>query len=88
MTDEEFEKAQAKARRQTMFTKSGGIKAPGSYKKRSICNVHLILAAEISKADLPEEDRQKMIILLNEAYRLGKRMATKLNFYGESPERT
>ena len=87
MTGSEFEAKQLKARRQTIFLKDGSILAPKSETKRSICNVQLILAREISNTKLSRTEKNKLLLIIDEAYNLGKRMANKLDFYRAEEDR-
>ena len=86
--DPDFIEKQEKARRQTIYCKDGSLRRTQSYVKRSICNVHLILAEEIEKGLYPDSEKIKLLLLVDEAYQLGKRMATKLDYYGAEKDKT
>lgn len=81
MNEDEIIARKEKARRQTIFDKNGKLLKPQSLTKRSICNVHLALANRIFEMSIKTKDRQELLHLIDEAYQLGKRMATALDIY-------
>lgn len=81
MNEDEILARKEKARRQTIFDKNGKLSKPQSLTKRSICNVHLQLANRIFEMKIRTSDRNELLHLVNEAYQLGKRMATALDVY-------
>jgi len=84
-----FKIKQEKARRQSMFTRTkGSLIPPKSYTKRTICNIHLILAEKIEESTLSVSEKVGILLLVDEAYNLGKRMDTKLTYYNSKTLQT
>ncbi len=86
MNEVEAQARKEKARRQSIFDRSGRLLQPQSLTKRSICNVHLELANALSVSRLSFRQRQRLLMLIDEAYILGKRMATALDIYKSTHE--
>lgn len=64
----------------TIFMPDGSL-VPIMSEKRTICNVHLMLAHLTQKAFGDAQVRIKMLQLIDEAYDMGKRMDKGLMFY-------
>ena len=64
----------------TIFMPDGTL-IPLTKTKRTICNVHLMLAHKIQRHVPNEKVREEMLLMLNEAYDMGKRMDKGLMFY-------
>ena len=81
MDEAEKTRRREKARRQSIYFKDGQLQPPKSLEKRTICNVHLILANEIDSLPIDDGLKKSMLSLVDEVYRMGKRMDNALDIY-------
>jgi hypothetical protein len=64
----------------TIFMPDGSL-CPVLKEKRTICNVHLILAHKVFEYVASPEEKVEMLNMINEAYDMGKRMDRGLAYY-------
>lgn len=82
MDDYEIEKRREKARRSSIFKNEEVLKVDHlDWRKTKICGIHLVLANKLVEL-LPEGvEREEIIQMVDTAYNMAKRMATKIDEY-------